>query len=455
MLIGLIFVSISYFIDQDMKNKTSLFHLKENEICSTNPLERISLLLNRKDSNCFDIDQRFNSMNISFLIRYSKSNDLLKEFVNEINKSFQLLNCQMKLIDSESNENDSFNLLIDIKSFEKDLFKYDFIIPMSKEDQLNRLLKDKINLRFLELYKHPSELFKERNPPFVELKLLIDLIGMKIMKRKEMFGMKYSMERIICVEYRYSISLPTRWIFIFIHLILFFYYIILNISLSLLMIKEKNEKRKEIYQIIDIKPILNYLSWSLTSFIIISINSILITSNSSSSSSFVSILFEIVLMKMSINGWIIFKYISFEIILTTFLLLNIQMISYSILMGILFVSSIRYLIINVIIIILIVKLSYEELNGINQIICLLNPFYCFIYLFRYLFLIDRSKIRSNKISLKIFEWTRSLIDIYFHQILSIIVNWILIWYLDKLSPGLISFHFNLKMFFLKVKMELD
>lgn len=123
-------------------------------------------------------------------------------------------------------------------------------------------------------------MFKERNPPLIELKLLIDLIGIKVLRRKELFGMKYSMERIVCVDYRHSNDLPTRWIFILIHLILFLYYLVFHINLSLLIINEKKEKIKEIFEIIHIEPIVNYLSWSLTSFLIISMNSILVTSNS-------------------------------------------------------------------------------------------------------------------------------------------------------------------------------
>lgn len=119
-------------------------------MCSKDPSERYSneiVLL----KNSFEIDSKI-------LVRYSNEielNDLFKEYLNEMNKSFQLLNNSIQLI--HFNSNNSLNIVIDIHLFKKDFIKYDLIIPMSKNDQWNDLLKEQIKKGFIEMYKHPSE----------------------------------------------------------------------------------------------------------------------------------------------------------------------------------------------------------------------------------------------------------------------------------------------------------
>jgi len=215
-------------------------------------------------------------------------------------------------------------------------------------------------------------------------------------------SIEYQYGIIRCTEYRSNKQIPTRWSFILINICLLFNYLFVN-----LILEEKNE----IFQIINIKPIVNYLIWSLIYLIILEMNC----------------LFCLILFKISLNNWIIFKSMSSLILLITFSLLNLQLISYSILIGRLFNHS---FLINIFSFIFFVIISFKEFN---QILFFLNPYYSFIYLFRYLFLYERSMMDIHH---KLFQWTPSLFKIYFIQIISIIIYWILIWYFDQIYPGL-------------------
>lgn len=90
--------------------------------------------------------------------------------------------------------------------------------------------------------------------------------------------MKFEYEMIRCTKSRSSKQIPTRWIFFVMQLVLLIFYFSFNLILSTLIIEEKKEKMKEILQLININPLLNYLSWTFTFTLILSMNSIVIIS---------------------------------------------------------------------------------------------------------------------------------------------------------------------------------
>jgi len=139
---------------------------------------------------------------------------------------------------------------------------------------------------------------------------------------------------------------------------------------------------------------------------------------------------------MSINGWIIFKYMSTSILFLTFILLNIQLISYSILMGQLFNSFSYLFVLTILIWLIMIILSFKQLNEILILILCLNPYFSFIYLFRYLFIYERSmnNIILNK---RLYLSSPTLLNIYLIIFLSILIYWIFIWYFQNIYPGFI------------------
>ncbi|CAF1266993.1 unnamed protein product [Rotaria sp. Silwood1] len=141
-----------------------------------------------------------------------------------------------------------------------------------------------------------------------------------------------------------------------------------------------------------------------------------------------------VIWKMSIYGWIVFEYVSSLILFLLFMILNIQLISYSILMGQLFNSFTRLFFITIIQWIIIFILLYENLSYIYQIILCINPFFSLIYILRYLFQYERTMIYVN-LNKKLYRWTPFLSIILLFIILSIHFYWFLIWYFEKIFPG--------------------
>ncbi len=146
---------------------------------------------------------------------------------------------------------------------------------------------------------------------------------------------------------------------------------------------------------------------------------------------------------MSINGWIVFKYVSTSILLLTFFILNIQLISYSILMTQLFNSFTRLFLLTILIWLIMIILSFKELNEIFQFILCLNPYFSFIYVFRHLFVYERSmtNIILNK---RLYRWSPILSNIFLIIFLSIVIYWIFIWYFEKIYPGLFLIKIKIK-----------
>jgi len=121
-------------------------------------------------------------------------------------------------------------------------------------------------------------------------------------------------------------------------------------------------------------------------------------------------------------------------LLLTFTLLNIQLISFSILMGQFFHSITRSFIILTINWMIMNILSFQQFDGIYLFILCLNPYFSFIYLFRHLFLYERS-MTSIDLFKKLYSWTPLLSNIFLIQFISIPFYWILIWYWENLFPG--------------------
>jgi hypothetical protein len=138
-----------------------------------------------------------------------------------------------------------------------------------------------------------------------------------------------------------------------------------------------------------------------------------------------------VLWKIRIGGWIVFEYVSSWILLLSLTLLNIQLISYSILMGQLFNSFSKLFVMSIIKLIVLLILSF---NNFNEIIFCLNPYFSLIYILRYLFLNERSMINVG-LNKRLYVWSPSLVNVYVMIIVSILMFWILIWYFEKINPG--------------------
>lgn len=72
-----------------------------------------------------------------------------------------------------------------------------------------------------------------------------------------------------CTKYRSDKSIPTRLSFIFIEISLSLTYFLNYLILSNILIEEKKKKIKEILKLIHIESFINYISWSLRTFFIL------------------------------------------------------------------------------------------------------------------------------------------------------------------------------------------
>ncbi len=123
-------------------------------------------------------------------------------------------------------------------------------------------------------------MFKNSYPPFSNLKMLIDLIGINLMLNEDLSLISLNYNSISCTKYRHHNQIPTRWSFILMELSLSIYFLFYYFIISHQIIQENNQKIKEIIQIIHIQPFIYYFSWALTAFFILSFISFSITGNS-------------------------------------------------------------------------------------------------------------------------------------------------------------------------------
>jgi len=103
-------------------------------------------------------------------------------------------------------------------------------------------------------------------------------------------------------------------------------------------------------------------------------------------------------------------------------------------MGQLFNSFTRLFILTIISWITMTILGFKEFDGISQFVLCLNPYFSLIYVFRHLFLYERSMNNVNLYK-KLYRWSPALSNIFLIIFLSIPIYWILIWYFEKISPG--------------------
>lgn len=167
-----IIIYISHYLipGEDHSQTNSFFGLKSNEICSQNS----SQIFPREIPSCWNISLKFYknvSSDIHLIIKYSNENqqrNLFEEFVNKFNEFLLIHHCQnVKLIQWNSiskdlseilfKDSNSFRVIIDLKEMTEKNFHYDLIVPQSRNDEFNDLLKEKIDLTFLQLHQHPSE----------------------------------------------------------------------------------------------------------------------------------------------------------------------------------------------------------------------------------------------------------------------------------------------------------
>lgn len=116
------------------------------------------------------------------------------------------------------------------------------------------------------------------SPPYSNIKMLIDIIGINVMLNEDLSKLSIKYSIIKCSKYRYDKLIPTRWSFIFIQLILSFIYLFYSLIISNIILNENINKIKEILKIIHIKPFINYLSFIIIYFLIISFLTSSITS---------------------------------------------------------------------------------------------------------------------------------------------------------------------------------
>ena len=139
---------------------------------------------------------------------------------------------------------------------------------------------------------------------------------------------------------------------------------------------------------------------------------------------------------MSIGGWILFSRVSIVYLLLPLLLVKIQLISFSMLAGQMFPSlSVGFICLNVLWIVINV-LHWQCLLLVRslQLLLCLHPFYSLLHLLRYFFLHERAII-DIRFTDPLYQWTLTLRQILSVVTLSIVLHWILIWYLEKLYPG--------------------
>ncbi|CAF1436607.1 unnamed protein product, partial [Rotaria sordida] len=438
-------------IDENNKEKLNnyLFDLNENEKCSQNPFDEY---LNNETNSKKQISFENNCLNDLFFNKYSKTNIIIRflnksndsdylfnELINDIKKKLKQTNCSLlnktNLILwndlSEEykkddyilfNENNSFNSIIDIEQLSSHVFFYNIILTMPQYNKFKEKLRKKIDYSFLQRHQHPAEqidLFKMSFPSYLYIKIFIDSIVINLMLNEDL-SIIYSWNHrsISCTSYRHHKTIPTRWSFILMEIALSIIYLFFYFIISNSIIQENNEKVKEILKIIHIQPLINYFAWALRYFFILSFITFSIT----------------VIWKMSIGGWIVFEYVSSSILLFLFIVLNIQLISYSILMGQLFNSFTRLFLLTIIIWIIMNTLAYKEFHQIYQIILCLNPYFSLIYILRHLFINERTMTHVN-LNKKLYRWSPILLNLLVFIFLSIPFYWILIWYFEKVFPG--------------------
>ena len=104
-------------------------------------------------------------------------------------------------------------------------------------------------------------------------------------------------------------------------------------------------------------------------------------------------------------------------------------------MGLIFSSFSTYFIINLLISLLLIKLSFKQFDGVLEYLCCFNPYFSYLYVIRHLYLYERSMILSLSLRMKVYQWTNPLINVYGSVMTSIVIYWIFIWYIDKINPG--------------------
>lgn len=137
---------------------------------------------------------------------------------------------------------------------------------------------------------------------------------------------------------------------------------------------------------------------------------------------------------MSIGGWIVFEYVSTSRLLFVFIILNIQLISYSIFVSKLFNSFTHLFLLTILIWIIINILSYKHFDKIYKIILFLNPHFSLINILKNIFIHERSMndIYLNKI---LYHELPLFYEILLIILFSIPIYWIFIWYIEQISPG--------------------
>ncbi|UJR24690.1 hypothetical protein I4U23_006063 [Adineta vaga] len=391
------------------------------------------------ENDCLQIEHKiyqkqFSKVNLilRFLNQTNENKDLLNILIQRINNHLQF--CKLKgktnfLLWNHLNKNsilfdeeNGFNFIIDIHQLTSIIFSYDIIVQMPKEKTFLEKIIHKIDFSFLQKHQHPTEqfdLFSKSNPPFSNIKIFLDSIVISILlNEKKSLIPSWTFSRITCTSYRHHRTIPTRWSFILIEYSLSITYLFYSFIIIHFILQEKNMKIKEIIKIIHIQPLINYLAWTLRPLFILSIITILIT----------------ITWKLSINGWIIFKYVSAPILLFILTILNIQMISFSILMGQLFNSMSRLFFFIIILWIVMNILAFQNLDLTIQFILCLNPYYSLLCVLRNVFLFERAK-KNVTFFQELYSCTPSIGNLIFYITLSILFSWIFIWYWEKVYPG--------------------
>ena len=138
--------------------------------------------------------------------------------------------------------------------------------------------------------------------------------------------------------------------------------------------------------------------------------------------------------KTSIYGWIVFNYVSAPMLLFICTVLNMQLISFSILIGQLFHSMSRLFFFVIILWIVMNVLAFQRLDVSLQVFLCFNPYYSLLCVLRNVFLFERSR-KNVFFSDTLYSYIPSMSSLIGNIFLSIIVSWTFIWYWEKINPG--------------------
>jgi ABC-type multidrug transport system fused ATPase/permease subunit len=138
-----------------------------------------------------------------------------------------------------------------------------------------------------------------------------------------------------------------------------------------------------------------------------------------------------------IGGWTVFKHVPSTLLFGSLLLVQLQLVSFSICIGQMFVSSTRAFVFTLLLWLITHALLFRHSDGEHLVMELsfcATPFFALVYVLRLLFLSDRS-MRDVHVSRTLYSWTPSLAHLFASITASIGVYWLLVWLCETRLRG--------------------